>query len=250
MRKKVTPLTSTGITNAKPKKKRYRLTDGAGLYLLITPQGAKHWRLDYILDGTRKTYAIGKYSEISLKAARESRKEAKDLIAKGFDPVQHRKATKRLSIEGTKNTFGARASEWLSLQKTWTEGHARTVKSRLKCDILPWMGHRPINDSLAPEILTVLRRIGFSKEEMTPPHGFRSMASTLLYENALLHENGHPAEIIELQLAHARRDQVATAYDSSTRLQERKEMMQLWADYLDRLEKGYAADQVHQQAAI
>ena len=57
-----------------------------------------------------------------------------------------------------------------------------------------------------------------------------TLGSTLLYENALLHENGHPDEIIELQLAHARHDQVATAYDSSTRLQERKEMMQLWAD--------------------
>ena len=92
-------------------------------------------------------------------------------------------------------------------------------------------------------ILGALRRMGYTKEEMTP-HGFRSMASTLL------HENGHPAEIIELQLAHARRDQVAAAYDRSTRLQERKEMMQWWADYLDRLGKGYAADQVHQQAAM
>jgi len=73
-----------------------------------------------------------------------------------------------------------------------------------------------------------LRRMGFTKEEMTP-HGFRSMASTLL------HENQWPHEIIELQLAHARRDQVSAAYDRSRRLPERSEMMQAWADYLDAL---------------
>jgi hypothetical protein len=58
------------------------------------------------------------------------------------------------------------------------------------------------------------------------------MASTLL------HENGWDHEVIELQLAHARRDKVSAAYDRSRRLQERREMMQWWADYLDKLEIG------------
>ncbi len=85
---------------------------------------------------------------------------------------------------------------------------------------------RPMSNNT---VLGALRRMGFSKDEMTP-HGFRSMASTLL------HENGWEHEIIELQLAHTKRDRVAAAYDRSRRLPDRKKMMQWWADYLQKLE--------------
>ena len=60
-------------------------------------------------------------------------------------------------------------------------------------------------------------------------HGFRSTASTLL------HELGFPPEVIELQLEHVQRSQVAAAYNRSARLAERRKMMQAWADYLDEL---------------
>ena len=76
-----------------------------------------------------------------------------------------------------------------------------------------------------------LRRMGISKNEMVA-HGFRSMASTLL------HENGFNHDVIELQLSHVRRDQVAAAYDRSHRLPERRKMMAWYADYLDMLKKG------------
>jgi integrase len=60
-------------------------------------------------------------------------------------------------------------------------------------------------------------------------HGFRSMASTLLNE-----QGWHP-DLIELQLAHAERNQVRAAYNRAQRLVERRKMMQAWADYLDQL---------------
>lgn len=100
----------------------------------------------------------------------------------------------------------------------------------------PVTGHRPyVFESLRPgrplsenTINAALRTLGYSGDEMTS-HGFRAMASTLL------HEQGWPPEVIELQLAHAQRNQVAAAYNRSARLKERKKMMQKWADYLDRL---------------
>jgi integrase len=92
-------------------------------------------------------------------------------------------------------------------------------------------GSRPMSNNT---VLAALRRMGFTKEEMTP-HGFRSMASTLL------HENGWKHEIIELQLAHSRRDKVSAAYDRSRRLPERKVMMQWWADLLQEIEFGESA---------
>lgn len=62
--------------------------------------------------------------------------------------------------------------------------------------------------------------------------GFRSMASTCLNE-----QGWHP-DLIELQLAHAERDEVRSAYNRAQRLAERRKMMQSWADYLDGLRMG------------
>ena len=74
----------------------------------------------------------------------------------------------------------------------------------------------------------VVRSLGYSGEEMTA-HGFRTMASTLLNERG-----AHP-DLIELQLARAERNTVRAAYNRAQRLAERREMMQSWADCLDRL---------------
>ena len=84
---------------------------------------------------------------------------------------------------------------------------------------------RPISNNT---LNAALRRLGYSTDEMVA-HGFRSMASTCLNE-----QGWHP-DLIELQLAHAERNQVRAAYNRAQRLEERRTMMQAWADYLDRL---------------
>ncbi len=63
-------------------------------------------------------------------------------------------------------------------------------------------------------------------------HGFRALASTCL------NEQGFPPDVIELQLAHAERNKVRAAYNRAQRLEERRKMMQSWADYLDGLKTG------------
>ena len=80
-------------------------------------------------------------------------------------------------------------------------------------------------------INTALRRMGFTKDEMTG-HGFRSLASSLL------HEAGWDTTLIELQLAHRDINTVRAIYNRAERLGERRKMMQSWADYLDALKTG------------
>jgi hypothetical protein len=63
-------------------------------------------------------------------------------------------------------------------------------------------------------------------------HGFRAMASTLL------NEQGYAPDVIELQLAHQERNEVRAAYNRAQRLNERRKMMQAWADYLYGLRGG------------
>lgn len=83
-------------------------------------------------------------------------------------------------------------------------------------------------------VLAALQRMGYAKGEMTA-HGFRALASTNL------EQLGYDVRLIEIQLAHADQDQVRAAYKREThllRLDERKKMMQHWADYLDGLRSG------------
>lgn len=75
------------------------------------------------------------------------------------------------------------------------------------------------------------RRMGFAKSEISA-HGFRAMARTLIDE--ILHVR---PDYIEHQLAHAVRDPNGRAYNRTTHLPERQEMMQKWADYLDSLKR-------------
>lgn len=77
-------------------------------------------------------------------------------------------------------------------------------------------------------VLGALRRLGYTKDEMTA-HGFRSMASTIL------NEHGWNRDAIERQLAHSERNSVRAAYNYAEHLPERQKMMQAWADYLDNL---------------
>jgi integrase len=84
---------------------------------------------------------------------------------------------------------------------------------------------RPMSDNT---INSALRRLGYSKDEMTG-HGFRSMASTVL------NENSWTPDAIERQLAHVEGNSVRAAYNYAEHLEERRRMMQWWADYLDGL---------------
>lgn len=81
-------------------------------------------------------------------------------------------------------------------------------------------------------VSAALRRMGFTKEEMTG-HGFRATARTMLDEQL-----GIRPDFIEHQLAHAVRDPLGRAYNRTKHLEERRKMMQIWADYLDGLRVG------------
>lgn len=78
-----------------------------------------------------------------------------------------------------------------------------------------------------------LRRMGFTGDEMTA-HGFRAMARTLMIERL----PGIHADVIEAQLAHGKSGPLGAAYDRAEFMEQRRKMMQTWADYLDKLKAG------------
>lgn len=152
------PLTDTAIRSAKPRAKAFKLFDGGGLYLEVSPAGGKWWRWKYRCGGKEKRLSLGVYPDVSLKAAREKRDTARQQLAAGIDPGQARKAEK-LARAGAES-FEAVAREWLAkFSPGWVPEHSDRILKRLERDLFPWLGKQPIAGIKAPELLAVLRRI-------------------------------------------------------------------------------------------
>lgn len=154
------PLTDTAIKKAKSSEKQYKLGDSGGLYLLVTPDGAKYWRLKYRHAGKERLLAIGVYPAVSLAEAREDRDEAKRLLKQGTDPVLHRKQQRHSAAVAAANTLKLVAREWHEKQKhRWIDHHAQSVMGSLETNVFPNLGDRPIREITALELLTTLRKI-------------------------------------------------------------------------------------------
>jgi integrase len=113
-------------------------------------------------------------------------------------------------------------------------GHGSTV----------FPGRDPQKPMSEAAINAALRRMGYDTKTEITGHGFRAMARTILHEE--LHQK---PEVIEHQLAHKVPDSLGTAYNRTKFLKERKAMMQLWADYLDKLKAGAEVISLHGNVA-
>lgn len=154
------PLTDTRIRNTKPKPKLYKLSDGGGMYLLVSPDGGRYWRLDYRFAGKRRTLALGVYPTVTLSEARVHREEARAALAKDIDPSVVKKVAQRAVRLSGENTFEAVAREWIANQRgRLSPAYCASLLARLEADIFPQIGSRPIADINAPELLDALRKV-------------------------------------------------------------------------------------------
>lgn len=154
------PLTDIEVRKSKPREKTYRVSDGKGMYLEITPTGARYWRLKYRHLGKEKRLALGVYPEVTIKDARVKRDAARILLSQGLDPGAEKKAKKIAAVASATSSFESVAREWFSkYAPNWVASHSDKIIRRLERDIFPWLGSRPISEISAPELLDVLRRI-------------------------------------------------------------------------------------------
>lgn len=154
------PLTTVQISRAKPREKVYRLYDHRGLYLEITPAGGKYWRFKYRFGGKEKRLALGVYPTVKLADARLSTEKAKELVRRGIDPAEKRKAEKRTKRVLEADTFQTIAEEWIGLRKaSWSSNTYQNAKRRLERYVYPYIGSNPISEILPIDVLNLLRRI-------------------------------------------------------------------------------------------
>ena len=151
------PLNDRQIRNAKPADKLYKLTDGSGLYLTITPAGGKLWRLDYAINGKRKTLSIGKYPAVSLLEARQAAEMARADLAKGIDPAAVKQQAKAQRQAALQNTFENIARRWYADNlHRWKPNHAARLLAYLEKDVFPAIGGEPIDAIRVNDIKSLL----------------------------------------------------------------------------------------------
>ena len=156
-------LTDVAIRNAKPGDKPFKLTDGAGMFLLVTPAGGKLWRLKYRIEGREKLLALGAYPEVGLGEARRRREEARELIAIGKDPSREKQRDKVRARIQSADTFKAICDEYCQKRrrdgvKGWSP--ATAIRSEYLLSLVCGsIGKLPIGEIEPADVLTAIRRI-------------------------------------------------------------------------------------------
>jgi integrase len=153
-------LTALEIERAKAGAKLYRLYDGDGLFIEITPTGSKRWRVKYYLNGRERRLSLGLYPEVSLAQARERLRTVRGQVADGTDPALARAAAENLEVLNASQTVEGVAREWFAkFSPSWAESHSGKVLRRLELYIFPWIGKCPIRGLQPLELLACLRRV-------------------------------------------------------------------------------------------
>lgn len=150
-------------------------------------------------------------------------------------PSQHMKRRLHQKLNGRPH-FVPLAPQAISILRELQAltGHGKYVFPSLRT------GERPMSDNT---INAALRRLGFASDEMSA-HGFRAMARTLMVERI----HGISPDVVEAQLAHGKSGPLGAAYDRAEFMEQRRRMMNEWANYLDKLRRGASVVQLHNAA--
>jgi len=154
-------LSELKVKNAKAREKVYRISDGQGLCIEIKPTGLKFWRYRYMIDGRATMMTFGPYPEMGLAEARRLHQLARANTKTGTDPVMLKKAeiqAKKENEDKDENTFESLYREWLDKRMAeTTPRYRRQITESMERDILPMIGHKPIKEVAAADVLSIMQ---------------------------------------------------------------------------------------------
>ena len=160
-------LSPTRINNAKPKPKQYKLSDGGGLYVQVSPAGLKTWRYQYRFGGARAEVTIGKYPEVGVADARDRHFECRSMLERGIDPAQAKRKEldeRRQRVQENKkpeNDFEAFSKRWVAERlKTKSATYRAQIESRLERFVWPEIGSLALGEVKPAHVLTSRRFAG------------------------------------------------------------------------------------------
>ncbi len=154
-------LTDIKAKNAKPLEKEYKLTDGFGMFLRVTPKGSKYWQMAYRFEGKQKLFSIGVYPAVSLSDARQRRDEARRLLAQGIDPNAKKQAeVKELKAKrDNTRTFRTVAKAWFSTKTKWSDDYGDAVWKRLETYAFPVIGDKDVAELDTGDLLVPVKKV-------------------------------------------------------------------------------------------
>ncbi|HHH2891983.1 TPA: tyrosine-type recombinase/integrase [Citrobacter freundii] len=154
-------LTDIKAKNAKPLKKEYKLTDGFGMFLRVTPKGSKYWQMAYRFEGKQKIFSIGVYPAVSLGDARQRRDEARRLLAQGIDPNAKKQAEVKELKAKRDNTrsFRTVAKAWFSTKTKWSDDYGDAVWKRLETYVFPVIGDKDVAELDTGDLLVPVKKV-------------------------------------------------------------------------------------------
>ncbi|MGO3568929.1 MAG: tyrosine-type recombinase/integrase [Serratia grimesii] len=155
------PLTDTKVKNAKPLEKEYKLTDGFGMFLRVTPKGSKYWQMAYRFEGKQKLFSIGVYPAVSLSDARQRRDEARRLLAQGIDPNAKKQAEVKELKAKRDNTrsFRTVAKAWFATKTKWSDDYGDAVWKRLETYVFPVIGDKDVAELDTGDLLVPVKKV-------------------------------------------------------------------------------------------
>lgn len=153
------------IEAAKPNAKPYKLTDARGLFLLVMPNGAKHWRWKFRLQGKERQAAFGSFPDVSLAEAREKMEEARRLVKAGQDPVAQKHAQTKPAARAV--TFRQLAERYVDgREDDWKNPkHRQQWRNTLATYVYPEIGEMPVAEIDTSHIEKLLTPIWRDKPE-------------------------------------------------------------------------------------
>ena len=159
-------LTANGIKAAKPQEKAYKLFDGGGLYLLVSPKGGKSWRLKYRYHRKEQLLTLGLYPDVSLADARGKAVDARRELANGVDPGERKRQERQeqqaevIEQKRRGTTFRVVAEDWFKERLgDKSKTHQDRTRNLLDRYLYKSIGDRPIDELGAPELKAALRII-------------------------------------------------------------------------------------------
>lgn len=199
-------LSDVAIKSAKTKQEAYTLRDGAGLSVLIHPNGSKYFQLRYTLNGKARKTQLGIYPDISLATARELADNLLGKITTGIDPIVEKKKARAVAKADAEYTFEVVAQEWLTLKaKNVTESYHIKISGMIKANTYARLGKLPISSINSKMILDTLKVIEL-RGAIDLMHRVRALIAELFdYAKAMgLYKGDNPASALKNSVALAK----------------------------------------------
>jgi integrase len=154
------PLSDLRIRNLKPADKPYKRSDFDGLFILVNPRGSKLWRFKYRFRDREKLISFGPYPSVSLLQARKLRDSAREQLAAGIDPSEHRQEEKAVLRLNSENSFENVAKGYVN--KIKREGRAEVTLTKVIWYLsmaIADFGQKPISEVSSPVVLKSLKKV-------------------------------------------------------------------------------------------